>query len=186
MKKAIFLDRDGVINKDVGYVHKLEEFQFIEGIFEFCRFMLSRDYLLIVITNQAGIARGFYSEDDFLKLNDWMLGEFLKNDVIITKVYYCPHHPEFGVGKYKCDSLDRKPKPGMLLQAHKDFNVNMSQSILIGDKDSDIEAGFNAGVGTLIRLNNNKYNSATRIPHITCSDFADIMKTVREVMACNK
>jgi D-glycero-D-manno-heptose 1,7-bisphosphate phosphatase len=109
-------------------------------------------YLLVVATNQAGIARGYYSESDFNDLTEWMMAQFKEKHVSITRLYYCPYHPVFGVGAYKCDSPDRKPNPGMLLRAEADLNLDLRSSILIGDKPSDIEAGCAAGVGTQILL----------------------------------
>ncbi|GAX44184.1 histidinol phosphatase-like protein [Tolypothrix sp. NIES-4075] len=146
MRRALFLDRDGVINKEVNYLHKIQDFEFIEGIFETCRFFQDRNYLLIVVTNQSGIGRNIYSEDDFRILNDWMLQQFERQGVKINKVYYSPFHPKYGVGKYLHDSWCRKPNPGMLIQARDEFNINFCKSILVGDKESDIEAGLNAGV----------------------------------------
>ncbi|MBW4643785.1 MAG: HAD family hydrolase [Goleter apudmare HA4340-LM2] len=146
MRKALFLDRDGVINKEVNYLYKIQNFEFIAGIFETCKFFQQRNYLLIVVTNQSGIARNFYSEEDFIILNDWMLHEFEKQAVKISKVYYSPFHPKYGIGKYQQDSWCRKPNPGMLIQARDEFNINFCESILVGDKESDIEAGLNAGV----------------------------------------
>jgi D-glycero-D-manno-heptose 1,7-bisphosphate phosphatase len=150
--KALFLDRDGVINVDGGYVHRRERFEFRQGIFELCRAAQGLGYLIIVVTNQAGIARGYYSESEFLELTQWMIAQFKENEVQITRLYYCPYHPVFGVGKYKQDSPDRKPNPGMLLRAQSDFNLDLASSILIGDKLSDIQAASAAGVGTQILL----------------------------------
>jgi len=142
VKKALFLDRDGVINKEKNYLYKVEEFEFIDGVFDTCKFFQDRGYELIIITNQAGIARGYYTEEDFHKLNDWMLEEFKKRGIKISKVYFCPHHPDF-TGECEC----RKPKPGMILQAQGEFGLDLSSSILVGDKESDIRVGKNAGVG---------------------------------------
>jgi D-glycero-D-manno-heptose 1,7-bisphosphate phosphatase len=150
--KALFLDRDGVINVDTGHVHHRESFEFIPGVFELCRAAQTLDYLLVVVTNQAGIARGYYSESDFNDLTGWMMGKFEENGVRITRLYYCPYHPVFGVGKYKHDSPDRKPNPGMLLRAQSDLDLDLGASMLIGDKLSDIQAGCAAGVGTQILL----------------------------------
>ncbi len=154
MNKALFLDRDGVINIEKNYVYKIEDFEFIDGIFELTRKYQDMGYLIIVITNQAGIARGYYTENDFMKLTEWMQQEFEKNGIHITKVYYCPHHPDYGLGIYKKDCDCRKPKPGMILKAKEEFNINLKESILIGDKESDIEAGKRAGVGTNLLKNN--------------------------------
>jgi len=153
--KALFLDRDGVINEDSGYVYKPEDFHFIDGIFELCHTALKQGYLLIIITNQAGIARGYYTEEDYLALNRWMLEEFNKRDIHITATYYCPYHLEHGIGIYKKDSFDRKPNPGMILEAKEEFDIDLKNSILIGDKDSDIESGRRAGMGKLILLKGN-------------------------------
>ena len=139
--KALFLDRDGVINVEKDYLYKIEDFEFIDGIIELCKYYLNSDYKIFVVTNQSGIARGYYSEEDFSKLSSWMVDEFEKNGVNILKVYYCPHHPDIS-GKCGC----RKPHAGMLLQADKEFDIDLRNSIIIGDKERDIEAGLNAGL----------------------------------------
>tara|TARA_B100000575_G_C22757296_1_gene451139 strand:+ start:84 stop:638 length:555 start_codon:yes stop_codon:yes gene_type:complete len=153
-KPALFLDRDGVINIEKNYVHKIEDFIFIDGIFELIKTAKNRGYYIIVITNQAGIARGYYSDEDFHILNNWMLNYFQLKGAGIDKVYYCPHHPQYGRGLYKKDCSNRKPNPGMILDAVKDFNIDVRKSILIGDKQTDIDAGFNAKVGKNIFFGN--------------------------------
>jgi D-glycero-D-manno-heptose 1,7-bisphosphate phosphatase len=140
--KALFIDRDGTINIEKHYVYKKEDFVFMPGIFDLLKHFTDNGYLLFIITNQSGIARGFYSEEDYTKLTDWMLNEFELKGIKITKVYHCPHHPDI-TGPCNC----RKPKPGMILQAIEEFNINPSASVLIGDKKSDILAGENAGLG---------------------------------------
>jgi D-glycero-D-manno-heptose 1,7-bisphosphate phosphatase len=145
MNKAIFLDRDGVINEDDGFVYKQEDFRFKEGIFDFCRAAQWKGYLMVICTNQSGVARGYYTERDIQALNEWMLNEFCKQGINICKVYYCPYHPD-GIGEYRRESYDRKPNPGMLLKAQAEFDIDMAISIVIGDKPSDIEAGINAEV----------------------------------------
>lgn len=149
-KKALFLDRDGVINHDFGHVHEIEKFNFIDGIFELCRLFQKKGFLLIVITNQAGIAKSYYGHEEFSRLTQYMLDEFKKEDVMISKVYYCPHHQDF-TGPCEC----RKPEPGMILEAAKEFKIDLSKSILIGDRISDIGAAKNAGIGTSILFNSN-------------------------------
>jgi D-glycero-D-manno-heptose 1,7-bisphosphate phosphatase len=146
-RPALFLDRDGVINIDHAYVSKQENFEFIDGIFELCRHAKQLGFVICVVTNQAGIGRGYYSEKDFLSLTDWMCGIFLKEGAAIDKVYFCPFHPEHGVGKYKIDSPFRKPRPGMILQATRELDIDLSRSLLVGDKESDIQAGVAAGIG---------------------------------------
>ena len=150
LNKALFLDRDGVINIDYGHVHSVENFDFIEGIFDLCRIAQQKGYLIIVITNQAGIGKGLYSENDFLELNQWMIKQFMINGIIVSKTYYCPHKPE-----ENCSC--RKPNPGMLLKAIEEFKINPFDSILIGDKKSDIEAGQNANIGNCILFKNSDF-----------------------------
>jgi len=152
MKKALFLDRDGVINVEKNYVYKTDDFEFIEGIFELTREAQDKGYLLIIITNQAGIGRGYYTEADFQQLTDWMVEQFVAKGVTINAVYFCPFHPEAGIGDYKKPSMDRKPNPGMLFQARDKYQLDLSQCMLIGDKMSDIQAGRNAGLNSLLLL----------------------------------
>lgn len=152
LRKALFLDRDGVINIDKGYVHKISDCEFMDGIFDLCRAARDKGYLLIVITNQAGIARGYYTEDDFQTLMAWMREEFRRQGCPLDDVYHCPFH-ENGLGEYRRASPDRKPEPGMILKAAAHHGLDLSRSILIGDKDSDIEAGERAGVGRNILVN---------------------------------
>ena len=140
-KPALFLDRDGVINIEKNYLHKKEDFEFIDGIFELCQFYKAKGYYIVVVTNRSGIARGYYSEMDFANLTFWMLGEFAKEGIEIDQVYHCPHHPDIS-GECEC----RKPNPGMFLQAQKDLNIDMEKSLLVGDSERDIEAAHRAGV----------------------------------------
>lgn len=153
-RRALFLDRDGVINVNHGYVHTPEKFDFIDGIFDLCRHAQHLGYLLIVVTNQAGIGRGYYTEADFLGLTDWMKQQFKHQGVNIDAVYFCPDHPEHGLGQYRKDSDCRKPKPGMFLKAIEQFDIDPSSSVMIGDKESDITAGRAAKVKTLMLLTN--------------------------------
>jgi len=149
-KKALFLDRDGIINHDLGHVHEIDNFKFIDGIFELCRLFQKNGFLLIVITNQAGIAKSYYGHKEFSLLTQYMLDEFKKEEVMISKVYYCPHHQDF-TGPCEC----RKPEPGMIFEAAKEFKIDLSKSILIGDRISDIGAAKNAGIGASILFNSN-------------------------------
>lgn len=146
----MFLDRDGVINVEKNYLYKREEFEFIDGVFEALRDMQARGYLLIVVTNQAGIGRGYYTEADFQTLTEWMFEQFAQQGVRIDGVYHSPYHPEHGIGRYRKESDCRKPNPGMILQAADEHQIDLSRSILVGDKESDIEAGQRAGVGTTV------------------------------------
>lgn len=141
MKKALFLDRDGVINIEKDYLYKIDDFEFIDGIFDLCQYYSNLGYLIIVVTNQSGIAREYYSQKDFNILTSWMIKEFILNKIKLTHVYHCPHHPLIS-GECSC----RKPNPGMLLNAKNDFDINLEESIIVGDKERDIEAGINAGL----------------------------------------
>lgn len=151
-RPALFLDRDGVINVDHGYVHSPENFEFVDGIFELVTRANQCNWLVVVVTNQAGIGRGFYSEGDFARLTAWMKDQFVARGASIDAVYHCPFHPEHGIGEYRRESEWRKPGPGMLLQAKRDHSIEMQRSVLVGDKSSDMEAGRRAGVGVLLHL----------------------------------
>ena len=153
--KIAFLDRDGVVNKDNKYVYKISEFEFVEGIFEFCRFLLSINYKIFVITNQSGIARGYFSEEDYHTLTKWINSRFIKERIKIESFIHCPFHPESKIKIYKKDSFMRKPNPGMIKLVEKSINIDKSKSFIVGDKESDIECGFRAGLkyGFLIKNN---------------------------------
>lgn len=150
LKRALFLDRDGVINKDFGHVHQLRDFEFMDGIFALCHSFQAAGYLIVVVTNQAGIARDMYSEHDFQQLSEWMLRRFAVNGVFISAVYFCPHHPGFGAARIQCGC--RKPEPGMILRARTDLDLDLGNSILIGDHESDVRAAHAAGVKTTVLL----------------------------------
>jgi D-glycero-D-manno-heptose 1,7-bisphosphate phosphatase len=137
MKKALFLDRDGIINVDTKYLHKAEDVIFNDGIFELCSAALQKGYILIVVTNQAGIARGYFTEDDVITLHEWMKQKFAEKGITITAFYYSPYHPKGTIEKYKQDSDCRKPKPGLFIQAVKEHNIDINQSLMVGDKESD-------------------------------------------------
>ena len=143
--KTIFLDRDGVINKEVNYLHRIQDFEFIDGVFRACQYFNSLGYSIIIVTNQAGISRGYYDIHDYQILNQWMLNQFLINNVEILDVIHCPHGPD---SKCSC----RKPKPGMLLMAKNKYQVSMKNSWLIGDKETDIQAAISAGINNTIMV----------------------------------
>lgn len=146
LRKAAFLDRDGVINIDHGYTYQSDQFDFIDGVFDACAHLQRLGYLLIVVTNQSGIARGYYSEHDFALLTSWMKQQFAAKGVKIDGVYYCPHHVEKGQAPYNIDCDCRKPNPGMLQQAMREFGIDPTQSLMVGDKAADMQAAAAAGV----------------------------------------
>ena len=141
MNKALFLDRDGVVNVEKHYVHKPEDFEFIGGIFELCARFQNEGFLIAVVTNQSGIARGFYGEAELVELNRWMVGKFSEQGVTVSGIYWCPHHPDYS-GDCDC----RKPKPGLLLRAGAELDLDLANSVLLGDKESDLDAGRAAGI----------------------------------------
>jgi D-glycero-D-manno-heptose 1,7-bisphosphate phosphatase len=147
--KALFLDRDGIVNIERDYVHRADDFTFVDGIFDLCRAARDHGYLLVVITNQSGIARGLYTDEDFAAVTEWMIGKFAAEGIAIAKVYHCPYHPEASIERYRCDHPDRKPSPGMILRARDDLQLDLSASLLIGDRLTDIEAGRRAGIPRL-------------------------------------
>ena len=137
MNKAVFLDRDGTINVEKNYLYKIEDFEFLPGVIEGLKLLQDAGYLLIIITNQSGIARGYYTEEDFNRLNNWMLNQLAEYGINITKVYYCPHLPDATVKEYRIDCECRKPKLGMYYQAIRDYDIDLGQSYAIGDKIRD-------------------------------------------------
>jgi D-glycero-D-manno-heptose 1,7-bisphosphate phosphatase len=143
----MFLDRDGVINHEVGWLYRAADVRFVEGIFPLCRTAQRLGYRLVVVTNQAGIGRGLYSLEDFETLMEWMRGEFRREGVELDAVYHSPYHPEHGLGEYRRDHEDRKPGPGMMLRAQRQFGLDLSASVLVGDRCTDVEAATAAGVG---------------------------------------
>ena len=153
MRKAIFFDRDGVLNEEVGYLHEVEKFHWIDGAKETIKLCNEKNIAAIVVTNQSGVARGFYTEDDVKKIHAFMQDDLKKIGAHIDAFYYCPHHPEGTVEIYRkvCDC--RKPKAGMIFQAAKDFNIDLEKSILIGDSQRDIESAKNAGLAKGIFFN---------------------------------
>jgi D-glycero-D-manno-heptose 1,7-bisphosphate phosphatase len=151
-RPALFLDRDGVINIDFGYVYLPRDFQFIEGVFDLVATAKQLGYLVVVVTNQAGIGRGYYSEQQFHYLTQWMRAKFKENGSAIDAVYFCPFHSKHGIGHYRTKSFFRKPAPGMFLLAEFELEIDMEQSILIGDKPSDMAAGLAAGIKTLLHF----------------------------------
>ena len=172
--RAVFLDRDGVLNKDEGYVGCVDDFHFIEGTIEALQSLKQAGFLLVLVTNQSGIARGRYSEDDFINLTEWMDWSLADKGVDLDGIYYCPHHPEHGLGEYKIDCDCRKPKPGMLLTAASELDINMAKSFMVGDKASDLQAAINAGVAHPILVKTGKVLSseATALAELVTDNLA--------------
>lgn len=172
-RPALFLDRDGVINVDYGHVHRIEQFDFVPGIFDLVRAANRANWFVVVVTNQAGIAKGFYSEVDFAELTEWMLARFEMSGARIDRVYHCPHHPDFSGNGNPCGC--RKPSPGMLLQAIEDLPIAVDQSAIIGDKDSDLAAAEAAGVNARFLL-----KGAADLRSIGAALFGDLFVSCAE------
>jgi len=152
--KALFLDRDGVINIDHGYVSKIENFEFSEGIFELLHLFIEKKYKLFIVTNQSGIGRGYYTQENFEKLTAWMLAEFKKQNITIESVHHCNHAPE-----ELCAC--RKPETGMVDEILSLHNINLKNSWMIGDKQSDIDLAHNTGIGFTIAIGERDIQNAT-------------------------
>ncbi|QHS52971.1 D-glycero-beta-D-manno-heptose 1,7-bisphosphate 7-phosphatase [Edaphobacter sp. 12200R-103] len=144
--KALFLDRDGVVNVEIGYLSRIEDVEFVPGIFSLCRTAMRLGYRLVIVTNQAGIARGYYDEAAFESLMDWMREQMYAQGVELDGVYYCPYHPEHGIKDYKREHEDRKPGTGMLRKAMKELDISLADSVMVGDRCSDIAAANSAGL----------------------------------------
>ena len=156
-QRAVFLDRDGTINVEKNYLFRIADFEFLPGVMDSLRLLQENQYLLIIITNQSGIARGYYTEEDFMVLNEWMIEEFAKNGVIIDQVYYCPHHPDAKIKKYRQNCLCRKPKIGLYEEAVRDYDIDLRKSFVIGDKIRDCSICENTACrGYLIAENEKK------------------------------
>jgi D-glycero-D-manno-heptose 1,7-bisphosphate phosphatase len=144
--KTIFLDRDGVINKDFGYVNKWKDFELINGSLEALQFLTKNEFSIIIVTNQAGIAKGLYTENDFKKLTNDFVFFCSNNNVKILDTFYCPHHKEGTIKKYTKNCKNRKPNPGMFLDAAKLYNIELTKAIMVGDNITDMNASISAGI----------------------------------------
>ena len=171
--KAAFLDRDGVINVDYAYVHRRENFHFIPGALEGAAELVRKGYQPVIVTNQSGIGRGKYSIEDFRELSFWLAGVFERHNAPLSAVYFCPHHPTHAFAPYLKDCDCRKPNPGMLFQAAQDLNIDLTQSVLIGDKPSDIQAAKAAGLSeaVLVQSDGTKPLTECTVPPLQAKDL---------------
>lgn len=158
MRPAVFFDRDGVLNSDKGYLYRAEDFEWMPGAAEAVRYLNGRGYLVFVVTNQSGVARGYYSEEDVVRLHGWMNAELAKFGAHIDAFYYCPHLPDGSVEAYRCACECRKPLPGLILQAFGEWNVDKDRSFLVGDRLSDVQAAEAAGISGFTFPGGNLYD----------------------------
>ena len=157
--KAIFFDRDGTLNVEVGYLYEIDKFKWIDGAREAIKFCNDNGYLAIVVTNQSGVARGFYTEEDIINLHNFMQEELAKVGAHVNDFFYCPHHPNGVVEKYSIDCECRKPKSKLIEDACKKYDIDKSKSLMIGDKPRDVECGENAGVRSILFDGENLLNT---------------------------
>ncbi|RXK02045.1 D-glycero-beta-D-manno-heptose-1,7-bisphosphate 7-phosphatase [Arcobacter sp. CECT 8989] len=173
MTKAVFLDRDGVVNVEKNYLYKIEDFEFIDGIFDSLKKVQNLGYKLFIITNQSGIGRGYYTKEDFEKLTSWMLQEFRNNEIVISQVELCPHGPDD-------NCLCRKPKTGMIDKILENYNIDLENSWLVGDKYSDIKCAKNAGILNTIQVKSgHKFNENESLAKYICESIKDIDKIIQ-------
>ncbi|RXJ78455.1 D-glycero-beta-D-manno-heptose-1,7-bisphosphate 7-phosphatase [Arcobacter sp. F155] len=173
MTKAVFLDRDGVVNVEKNYLYKIEDFEFIDGIFDSLKKVQNLGYKLFIITNQSGIGRGYYTKEDFEKLTSWMLQEFRNNEIVISQVELCPHGPND-------NCLCRKPKTGMIDKILENHNIDLENSWLVGDKSSDIKCAKNAGILNTIQVKSgHKFNENESLAKYICESIKDIDKIIQ-------
>jgi D-glycero-D-manno-heptose 1,7-bisphosphate phosphatase len=173
LNKTIFLDRDGVINKDVNYLHKIKECEFIDGIFEACIYFQDIGFKIVIITNQSGIARGYFNENDYQILTNWITLQFNKKSIKLLEIFHCPHGPD---SKCSC----RKPRPGMLLEAQHKYSIDMTNSWLIGDREDDILAANNAGINnTILVRSGHKINEGISNAKHILDSIIDCVKVIK-------
>jgi D-glycero-D-manno-heptose 1,7-bisphosphate phosphatase len=183
LKKAVFLDRDGTINVEKDYLVRPEEFEFIPGAPEAIARLKRAGFLVIVVTNQSGVARGYFSIDDVRRLHDHLQQQLIAAGTAIDDFYLCPHHPDHGVGKYKTECDCRKGRPGMLLQAAADHGIDLRCSYMVGDKLADVEAGKAAGCSPILVLTGYGQHEAEKLPAGTVPVVADLLAAVDHILA---
>ena len=173
---AVFLDRDGVINVDSGYVGDWDSFEFLPGVIEAMRTLCEANYILVIVTNQSGIGRGFYTEEDFHVLTERMCNELSRYGVSIAGVYFCPHLPDATLPHYRKTCDCRKPRPGLIYRALEELEIDLKRSAMVGDKDSDMQAAMAAGIPY-------RYQIISGEPHENCTAVGDLPDACRALLA---
>ncbi len=188
MQKAIFLDRDGTLNEEMGYINHSSRFVVFDFTFEAIRILNKSGFLVFIITNQSGLARGYFDEELLTGIHKQLIGEAKKENAIIEKIYFCPHHKDGSVKKYKADCNCRKPKPGMLLKAQKDFEVSLENSYMIGDRFKDVKFGQTNGLKTIMVMSGYGLGEYTyqkeswqKHPDFICKNLLDAAKLIKKI-----
>ncbi|MFC1921389.1 D-glycero-alpha-D-manno-heptose-1,7-bisphosphate 7-phosphatase [Chloroflexota bacterium] len=183
MEKAVFLDRDGIIIKDTGYIGEVARVELLPSVGEVIRLLYDNGFKVIVITNQAGVARGYFTEEAVQEVNNFIKESLAQEIAIIDDFYYCPHHVEGVIEEYRKECYNRKPNPGMIEKAESDYNIDLKQSFIIGDKSSDVEAGYRAGCRTIL-LTGQDYQGSIKnsdvIPDFTAHDLHEAARWLVE------
>ncbi|WJV61767.1 D-glycero-beta-D-manno-heptose 1,7-bisphosphate 7-phosphatase [Pectobacteriaceae bacterium CE70] len=179
---AIFLDRDGTINVDHGYVHEIDQFQFIDGVIDAMSELKRMGFALVLVTNQSGIARGKFTEDQFMRLTEWMDWSLVDRGVDLDGIYFCPHHPDVGSDEYRQQCDCRKPKPGMLEAAQHHLDIDMAASYMVGDRAEDMQAAISAGVGTkvLVRTGKPITEESEKLADWIIDSLADLPNAIKQ------
>ncbi len=183
VRRAAFLDRDGVINVERGYVHRIEDFELLPGVVEALRLLRSAGYALVVVTNQSGIARGYYTEADYQALTAHLRATMSDAGCELAGIYHCPHHPSGTVASLAIECECRKPQPGMLLQSARDLGISLSDSFMVGDKLADAQAARAAGVGRvyLVRSGHALESGSDELADATFDDLAQCARHVVDI-----
>ena len=169
----MFLDRDGVINEDTGHLYKICDWIFTTNCLKALKAIVEKGYQLIIITNQAGIAKGYFTVEDYERLTDWYIDVLKAHEIPILDVFYCPHHPQGKVVQFTQQCKCRKPQPGMIKRGLDKYEIDMDNSVLVGDKASDVQAGFGAGLKKLVLLDS-KYSFDEDMISIDVSRYSSL------------
>ncbi|MEJ7933117.1 HAD family hydrolase [Sphingobium sp. AN558] len=180
MTRALFLDRDGVLNIDHGYIGSAERFDVIPGVFDALAQAQSLDFHLIVVTNQSGIARNYFTQADYFAVERHMLDIFAAKGISFTGIYHCPHHPQGARSDLAIACACRKPAPGMILQACADHRLDPARSVLVGDKPSDIQAGRNARVGHCFLIDASAADGVSRFASLAAIIHSPIFQAIAD------
>jgi D-glycero-D-manno-heptose 1,7-bisphosphate phosphatase len=188
MNKAVFLDRDGTINEEMGYINHISRFKIFNYTFDAIRILNNLGFKIIVITNQSGLARGYFNEDLLIQLHQELLNQAEKNNAKIDAIYFCPHHKDGVIEKYKKDCDCRKPKPGMLIKARQEFNISLKESFMISDRYKDMQFAYNNHVKSIMvmtgyGLGEYTYQSEnwSRKPDYICDNLLEAVNIIEKI-----